>query len=198
MWETRAEATAYKCANEKVAADVRKMLKDKAKKKYTNDDILKAINKDSQLNLNIESGKYSKGDNEIVDKVEWKKGLSANTSIDKQVVFVDFENILAPTNKTIPEAKGLITADYQNHLEKQWIASLRSNKAQQSQSLRQRVHLSQRRTKSPRHPTAQRAPSPAHQAHAQSQAYELAPPTHSQQSQRSVPEIRQQVQHRHL
>jgi peptidyl-prolyl cis-trans isomerase SurA len=126
MWETRAEATAYKCANEKVAADVRKMLKDKAKKKYTNDDILKAINKDSQLNLNIESGKYSKGDNEIVDKVEWKKGLSANTSIDKQVVFVDFENILAPTSKTIPEAKGLITADYQNYLEKQWIASLRT------------------------------------------------------------------------
>jgi peptidyl-prolyl cis-trans isomerase SurA len=33
---------------------------------------------------------------------------------------------LAPTNKTIPEAKGLITADYQNYLEKQWIASLRS------------------------------------------------------------------------
>ena len=126
MWETRTEATAYKCANEKVAADVRKMLKDKAKKKYTNDDILKAINKNSQLNLNIESGKYSKGDNEIVDKVEWKKGLSVNTTIDKQVVFVDFENILAPTNKSIPEAKGLITADYQNHLEKQWIASLRS------------------------------------------------------------------------
>lgn len=126
MWDTRAEATVYKCANEKVAADVRKMLKDKAKKKYTNDDILKEINKDSQLNLNIENGKYSKGDNDIVDKIEWKKGLSANTTIDKQVVFVDFENILAPTNKTISEAKGIITADYQNHLEKQWIASLRS------------------------------------------------------------------------
>ncbi len=126
MWETRAEATVYKCANEKVAADVRKMLKDKAKKKYTTDDILKAINKDSQLNLNIESGKYSKGDNDIVDKIEWKKGLSANNTIEKQIVFVDFENIAAPQNKTIQEAKGIITADYQNFLEKQWIASLRS------------------------------------------------------------------------
>ena len=116
----------YKCANEKVAADVRKMLKDKAKKKYTTDDILKAINKDSQLNLNIESGKYSKGDNDIVDKIEWKKGLSANNTIEKQIVFVDFENIAAPQNKTIQEAKGIITADYQNFLEKQWIASLRS------------------------------------------------------------------------
>ncbi|MFN4812010.1 MAG: peptidylprolyl isomerase [Bacteroidota bacterium] len=126
MWDTRAEATVYKCATEKVAADVRKMLKDKAKKKYTNDDILKAINKDSQLNLNIETGKYSKGDNDIVDKFEWKKGLSANSTVDKQVVFVDFENIIAPTNKSIAEAKGLITADYQNYLEKQWIASLRN------------------------------------------------------------------------
>jgi peptidyl-prolyl cis-trans isomerase SurA len=126
MWETRAEATVYKCANDKVAADVRKMLKDKEKKKYTNDDILKAINKDSQLNLNIESGKYSKGDNELVDKIEWKKGLSANTNIDKQIIFIDFENILPPTNKSIAEAKGLITADYQNFLEKQWINTLRS------------------------------------------------------------------------
>jgi peptidyl-prolyl cis-trans isomerase SurA len=126
MWDTRAEATVYKCATEKVAADVRKMLKDKAKKKYTNDDILKVINKDSQLNLNIETGKYSKGDNDIVDKFEWKKGLSANSTVDKQVVFVDFENIIAPTNKSIAEAKGLITADYQNYLEKQWIASLRN------------------------------------------------------------------------
>jgi peptidyl-prolyl cis-trans isomerase SurA len=126
MWDTRAEATVYKCATEKVAADVRKMLKDKAKKKYTNDDILKAINKDSQLNLNIETGKYSKGENDIVDKFEWKKGLSANSTVDKQVVFVDFENIIAPTNKSIAEAKGLITADYQNYLEKQWIASLRN------------------------------------------------------------------------
>ena len=114
--DTRAEATVYKCATEKVAVDVRKMLKDKAKKKYTNDDILKAINKDSQLNLNIETGKYSKGDNDIVDKFEWKKGLSANSTVDKQVVFVDFENIIAPTNKSIAEAKGLITADYQNYL----------------------------------------------------------------------------------
>ncbi len=126
MWDTRAEATVYKCATEKVAADVRKMLKDKAKKKYTNDDILKAINKDSQLNLNIETGKYSKGENDIVDKFEWKNGLSANSTVDKQVVFVDFENIIAPTNKSIAEAKGLITADYQNYLEKQWIASLRN------------------------------------------------------------------------
>ena len=126
MWGNRAEATVYKCANEKVATELRKMLKDKAKKKYTNDDILKAINKDSQLNLSIESGKFSKGDNEIVDKFEWKKGLSANALVDNQVVFVDFTNLLEPTPKSITEAKGLITADYQNFLEKEWIETLRA------------------------------------------------------------------------
>ena len=51
---------------------------------------------------------------------------NANNTIEKQIVFVDFENIAAPQNKTIQEAKGIITADYQNFLEKQWIASLRS------------------------------------------------------------------------
>ncbi|MCC6251178.1 MAG: peptidylprolyl isomerase [Bacteroidia bacterium] len=125
MWPERAEATIYMCANEKVAQKTRKMVKDKAKKKYSNSDILATINKDSQLNLNIENGKFSKGENEIIDKFEWKKGLTSDIKSNNQTVFVDYENILPPTPKTITEAKGIITADYQNELEKQWIAKLR-------------------------------------------------------------------------
>ncbi len=125
MWGTRTEATIYKCANEKVADSVRKMLKNKTKKNYTTDDILKAINKDSQLNLSIESGKFSKGDNEEVDKSEWKKGISPNLNVGQQIFIIDYENILLPQSKTIAEAKGLITADYQSYLEKKWITSLR-------------------------------------------------------------------------
>ena len=34
--------------------------------------------------------------------------------------------MLKPEVKQLNEAKGLVTADYQNYLEKEWIASLRA------------------------------------------------------------------------
>ena len=34
-------------------------------------------------------------------------------------------DVLEPTPKTLKEARGLVTADYQNFLEKEWISELR-------------------------------------------------------------------------
>ena len=42
-----------------------------------------------------------------------------------QVVFVNVIKKIAPQPKTLEEAKGLITADYQSYLEKEWIEQLR-------------------------------------------------------------------------
>ena len=44
---------------------------------------------------------------------------------NNQVVFVDVKSILAAQPKKLDEARGLITADYQNFLEKSWITELR-------------------------------------------------------------------------
>ncbi|MGB1318504.1 MAG: hypothetical protein ACPG5W_09870, partial [Flavobacteriales bacterium] len=40
-------------------------------------------------------------------------------------VYVLVKKVLQPTQKTLKEARGLVTADYQNHLEKEWIKELR-------------------------------------------------------------------------
>jgi peptidyl-prolyl cis-trans isomerase SurA len=42
------------------------------------------------------------------------------------VIFVVKHNLVAPEPKLLKEAKGLITADYQNYLEEEWIKQLRS------------------------------------------------------------------------
>lgn len=122
MWPERAEVTIYTCSDQKVAARVREMLaagKDRS-------EIAGELNKDTQLNLQIEEGTFAKDDRELMTQIPWQKGLSGNLAIDDQVVMVDVKNILPVSQKKLTEAKGLITSDYQNYLESEWIKDLRS------------------------------------------------------------------------
>jgi peptidyl-prolyl cis-trans isomerase SurA len=125
MWGDRLDAVIYYCSDEKIATETRNLLKDSEKKGISKDSILKNINKDSQLNLQIKSGIFSKGDNPVVDQIKWVKGTSKNIAIDKSVVFVVVNKKIDAQPKTLLEAKGLVTADYQNYLEKQWIEELK-------------------------------------------------------------------------
>ncbi len=122
MWDRRLDAIIYTSANADIASKTRKLLK----KKKPLVEILTTINKDSQLNLNTKDGKFLKGENEIIDAITWQKGLSPDMNRNNSVVFVDVLNIIEPTSKTLDEAKGIITADYQNYLEKEWIKELRT------------------------------------------------------------------------
>ncbi|MEO5570994.1 MAG: peptidylprolyl isomerase [Bacteroidia bacterium] len=121
-WSERVSAVVYTCANKEIAEKVRKLLKDKS---MTETKITDEINKDSQLNLTIKDGKFAKGDNEMVDTVKWVKGLSPDIAKNGQIIFVDIKEMLSPESKSLEESKGLVTADYQNHLEKNWIEQLR-------------------------------------------------------------------------
>lgn len=121
MWPDRLEATVYSCANMDIANQVRELMQ----KGVKNDSILRVVNKTSQLNLSIKEGKFSLGDNDIIDSIQWKKGLTVNMRKKNTIVFVDVKNKLAPEPKTLDEAKGLVTAEYQAALEKDWIAELR-------------------------------------------------------------------------
>lgn len=122
MWDRRLDAIIYTSANADIASKTRKLIK----KKKPLVEILTTINKDSQLNLNTKDGKFLKGENEIIDAITWQKGLSPDMNRNNSVVFVDVLNIIEPTSKTLDEAKGIITADYQNYLEKEWIKELRT------------------------------------------------------------------------
>ncbi len=124
-WPDRLDATIYTCADADIAKQVHKLMK-------TVDDVdtlMSRINKTSQLNLQVKTGKFAKGDNDVIDKVEWKKGMSKDMPHNNQVVFVDVHNVLPAGPKSLDEAKGLVTADYQSSLEKEWIEQLRSKYA---------------------------------------------------------------------
>ncbi|MEI8203376.1 MAG: peptidylprolyl isomerase [Bacteroidota bacterium] len=126
MWTDRIDASLYTCANDDIAKKTRKLVEKAAKKNWSDKDISDEINKNAPKNLKITSGKYTKTDNATIDKFEWKVGISDNIKQDSSILFINIRKILAPEPKSLVDAKGLITADYQNFLEKEWIAQLRS------------------------------------------------------------------------
>jgi peptidyl-prolyl cis-trans isomerase SurA len=121
MWGNRTEATIYSCANETVAKQVRKMAAKKSAEA-----IAAKINKENPLNVKITEGKYTKGDNELVDKAGETTGLSANMPDGAGVAFVKVTKLLKPEVKLLNEIKGVITSDYQTYLEDAWLKELKS------------------------------------------------------------------------
>jgi peptidyl-prolyl cis-trans isomerase SurA len=123
LWAERAEVSTFKCLNEKVAKDVRKQIKDGKTQK----EITESVNKSSQLNLSVENVTYLKGENKNVDN-NWKAGVVANNINDdkeKKIFVIVVDKILPKSPKSLAECRGLVTADYQNYLEKEWLDYLK-------------------------------------------------------------------------
>lgn len=122
LWDERADVTTYSCANEKIAKEVRAMLK----KNKSEKEIVETINKTSQLNVVAETITYLKGENKDVD-ANWKQGIVAtNLKKDNKEVIMIINKLMPKSPKSLAEAKGIITADYQNYLEKEWLAYLKN------------------------------------------------------------------------
>ncbi|MFM2286674.1 MAG: hypothetical protein RLZZ543_2171, partial [Bacteroidota bacterium] len=125
MWGDRVEAVVYKSKDAATAKATRKMVAKRAKKGTSIDEIKAQINKSSQLNLQVEEGTFSKGENESVDAVNWVVGITPDkVNADGSVTFVEVRKVLEPAPKSLQEARGLITADYQTFLEQEWIKEL--------------------------------------------------------------------------
>ncbi len=121
MWGDRVKATIYTCADAKVSSKVRKLIR----KGKTDEEIEKELNTSSALNVTVRSGVYARGDNEMIDSVQWVAGMTPDGPYYTQVVFVNIREVMPPQPKSLDEARGLVTADYQNQLEKEWIGQLR-------------------------------------------------------------------------
>jgi peptidyl-prolyl cis-trans isomerase SurA len=89
-------------------------------------DLQKEMNTDSLKVVTVEIGKFSRKDNKLIDSIPWVPGFSGDIINKESTVFVYVRKVLKPEVKELNEARGLITADYQNYLEKEWIASLRA------------------------------------------------------------------------
>jgi peptidyl-prolyl cis-trans isomerase SurA len=117
----RIEGAVYVCRDDSVAMAVRKAIKSK---KNTTAVLLKNFNARDPLSLRIIEGKLEKQAHEVLSLVEWKKGLSPDLVHNGQKVFVRINRLIPPCLKELSEIRGLVTSDYQQQLETEWVQSL--------------------------------------------------------------------------
>lgn len=123
LWNERVDATIYQIKKEEDREKVKALIVE-----YESDgDIAQQLDKDSIQSVKIIPGKFEKGDNQYIDKVEWVSGNIQETSSDVEnlITIVKIKEVLSPQPKQFNEARGLATADYQGYLEEQWIKQLK-------------------------------------------------------------------------
>ncbi len=123
MWDTRLDASVLNIKDLSIVKSLNKLLK----KGASDEQILAKFNHDSIQKVTILHSKFAKGDNALIDGVEWKPGISKLISQgDTANAIVVVHKVVAPEPKLLSEIRGTITAEYQNYLEKAWIAELRA------------------------------------------------------------------------
>lgn len=87
------------------------------------DKMLRQLN-DSVVYVRVERGLFVQGDNQWVDKHIFKTGNTVEPDPQFPFVFIP-GRMLYYTPEDFTDVRGLVTADYQEYLEKKWVAALR-------------------------------------------------------------------------
>ena len=90
------------------------------------DSLRKVMVRDTVGFVTVRNAFYQHGDNQFVDDTEWKAGTRKEfpSTVDQSTVIVNIIEVRKPEPKTLREAKGLVTSDYQVELEEKWMDKL--------------------------------------------------------------------------
>lgn len=122
MWQERAAFDIYTVENEKQGKAVIKMLK----KGKNQDEIREKLSSSKALEVKVESGLKERADVPVLANVKWEKGISNVVNDNGQLKVVYIKEIRPSEPKDFDEARGIITASYQNALEAAWVKELRA------------------------------------------------------------------------
>jgi len=97
---------------------------------HTAEEVKAKFNKEGEVKVVTEEVTYEKFRNTDLSEIAWKVG--AMTSVianerSRSLKFFKIEEVIPEGNKTLSEARGYVIADYQDRLEKEWVAELRKS-----------------------------------------------------------------------
>jgi len=128
FFPTRYDGTLYTCKNKSVAKQARKLIKEGT---LSAEEIATKLNESSVLNVKTKTTTFnSKTTSEYKKKNgklrTFKKGKATCFNYNGAVCIMDTKEILEPSKREFKEAKGLVTAAYQNELQEKWLGELRA------------------------------------------------------------------------
>lgn len=123
-WEQpRFKGIAYHVKDAADVAAVKKCVKGKPFSEWA--ELLRnAFNADSVVRIRVEKGIFKEGDNALIDSVVFKKNAKVE-KVKDYPIDATFGKILKKGPKEYTDVKALVVADYQDQLEKDWVAGLR-------------------------------------------------------------------------
>ena len=84
------------------------------------------LNEQNPLSVQISQKVFQQGDNKVVDELLSKGPGTYNVQKDGRYYAVTINRVLPAGPKTLAEARGQATSDYQAYLEKEWITQMRA------------------------------------------------------------------------
>ncbi len=121
MWNLRYEADVMECKDQKIAEQVYQMMQNDTVQVNA---VVKEVNKDSELNVRLRNGKLDIEKTAYLKDQKLVNGLNKPYEFEGKYYVVRLKEVIQPTQKEFYEAKGAVTSDYQNKLEKDWLAEL--------------------------------------------------------------------------
>ncbi|MFO7671221.1 MAG: peptidylprolyl isomerase [Bacteroidales bacterium] len=127
MWGQRYEAMVVTCSEDADLDGLRKKYKKISRGKLDQAELNEVYCAGDTIPcVTIEKVLEEAGNNELVDAMNGEPGLGPVVASNGSQAFVILKKIRAPEPKLLDEARGQITSDYQNYLEKVWIEELKA------------------------------------------------------------------------
>lgn len=115
------EAVVASSAKKKTLKKVSKLLE----KNMPLSQIKNLVNSNDQVNVIFTSDTMDQNHQALPQNFKFEKGLSKTYDYNDAYVLVQVKNIMPKKQKTLDEAKGLVTSDYQTYKEEEWLKSLK-------------------------------------------------------------------------